>query len=493
MKYTLKAHNIWEIGKREKQEDSIFPEYGQANESDRLFILCDGMGGHSGGEIASSTICQAMSEHISLNSINIDAPFTDEDFEQALEYAYDALDMNDNGNEKKMGSTLTFLKFHSQGCTIAHIGDSRVYHIRPGVDADETEILFQTTDHSLVNDLVKIGELTEEEAKHSPQKNIITRAMQPNMEYRSKADIYHTYDIKPGDYFMMCSDGILENMEENNIKYIFSEKTGDITKKAEMLIKVTKENNDNHSAILVQITEVIGEAAVILPEEHEHVEQADEIAPININSEKVLSIPVKHILTVIIIAILLYCGYVTYKYFQQNEVPSTEQQNDKPSPSMDIINTNIEKKKNNDNSTKQNSTKQNKGKAKPTKESNTKKQEKKTNIDKAKEQKREITNDTKPAKQENSKKETDNKKTKEQEEAVTNDTKPTKQENSKKETDNKKTKEQEEAVTNDTKPAKQENSKKEADAKEEINNIINKNREDIPESDADNIADKITK
>lgn len=488
MKYTLKAHNIWEIGKREKQEDSIFPEYGQANESDRLFILCDGMGGHSGGEIASSTICQAMSEHISLNSINIDAPFTDEDFEQALEYAYDALDMNDNGNEKKMGSTLTFLKFHSQGCTIAHIGDSRVYHIRPGVDADETEILFQTTDHSLVNDLVKIGELTEEEAKHSPQKNIITRAMQPNMEYRSKADIYHTYDIKPGDYFMMCSDGILENMEENNIKYIFSEKTGDITKKAEMLIKVTKENNDNHSAILVQITEVIGEAAVILPEEHEHVEQADEIAPININSEKVLSIPVKHILTVIIIAILLYCGYVTYKYFQQNEVPSTEQQNDKPSPSMDIINTNIEKKKNNDNSTKQN-----KGKAKPTKESNTKKQEKETNIDKAKEQKREITNDTKPAKQENSKKETDNKKTKEQEEAVTNDTKPTKQENSKKETDNKKTKEQEEAVTNDTKPAKQENSKKEADAKEGINNIINKNREDIPESDADNIADKITK
>lgn len=488
MKYTLKAHNIWEIGKREKQEDSIFPEYGQANESDRLFILCDGMGGHSGGEIASSTICQAMSEHISLNSINIDAPFTGEDFEQALEYAYDALDMNDNGNEKKMGSTLTFLKFHSQGCTIAHIGDSRVYHIRPGVDADETEILFQTTDHSLVNDLVKIGELTEEEAKHSPQKNIITRAMQPNMEYRSKADIYHTYDIKPGDYFMMCSDGILENMEENNIKYIFSEKTGDITKKAEMLIKVTKENNDNHSAILVQITEVIGEAAVILPEEHEHVEQADEIAPININSEKVLSIPVKHILTVIIIAILLYCGYVTYKYFQQNEVPSTEQQNDKPSPSMDIINTNIEKKKNNDNSTKQN-----KGKAKPTKESNTKKQEKETNIDKAKEQKREITNDTKPAKQENSKKETDNKKTKEQEEAVTNDTKPTKQENSKKETDNKKTKEQEEAVTNDTKPAKQENSKKEADAKEGINNIINKNREDIPESDADNIADKITK
>ncbi|MBQ2878684.1 MAG: hypothetical protein IJE42_07125, partial [Bacteroidaceae bacterium] len=108
-------------------------------------------------------------------------------------------------------------------------------------------------------------------------------------------------------------------------------------------------------------------------------------------------------------------------------------------------------------------------------------------------QKREITNDTKPAKQENSKKETDNKKTKEQEEAVTNDTKPTKQENSKKETDNKKTKEQEEAVTNDTKPTKQENSKKEADAKEGINNIINKNREDIPESDADNIADKITK
>ena len=118
------------------------------------------------------------------------------------------------------------MKLHTEGATIAHIGDSRVYHIRPGKVANDTEIRFQTRDHSLVNDLIKIGELTPEEAKHSRQKNIITRAMQPCMERRPKADLYHTQDIQPGDYFMLCSDGMLEQMDDENIRFIFSDEGG---------------------------------------------------------------------------------------------------------------------------------------------------------------------------------------------------------------------------------------------------------------------------
>lgn len=257
MKFILKAYNVWELGKRVNQEDALFPEYGKIQDTDRLFILCDGMGGHEAGEVASRTVCEAMSESVLKNCPDGEEDFTDEQFRQALSDTFDALDKKDNGTEKKMGTTMTFLKLHNKGCTIAHIGDSRVYHLRPGKNSGNTEIIFQTEDHSLVNDLVKIGEITREEAKLSPQRNIITRAMQPCMERRPKADIYHTHDIKPGDYFFMCSDGILEHMEDDDLKNIISEEGGDDNDKINMILKATSQNKDNHSAILVHIMDVI--------------------------------------------------------------------------------------------------------------------------------------------------------------------------------------------------------------------------------------------
>ncbi len=258
MKFKLSAYTIYELGQRKRQEDSIFPQHNATQADDRLFIVCDGMGGHSGGNIASAAVCEAMSNKLLTLCPDAEGRFSDDDLRQALEAAYDLLDTKDDGSEKKMGTTMTLLKFHDAGCTIAHIGDSRVYHVRPGADSASTQILFQTQDHSLVNDLVRIGELTPEEAKTSKQRNIITRAMQPNMGRRSRADIYHTTDIRPGDYFMLCTDGILEQMEDDNIKYIFSDKVGDAQQKVDMIVKVTEDNSDNHSAILVKVTDVKG-------------------------------------------------------------------------------------------------------------------------------------------------------------------------------------------------------------------------------------------
>lgn len=259
MKLTLKAYTIYELGQRANQEDAIFPKYGAVQDSDRLFILCDGMGGHESGEVASSTVCAAMSRSV-LRSMEgqEEQEFTQEMLLQALDDAYDALDQKDNGADKKMGTTMTFLKFHRKGCTIAHIGDSRVYHIRPGKDATDTQILFQTRDHSLVNDLIEVGELTPEEAKTFRQKNVITRAMQPNTDRRCKADIQEITDIRPGDYFYMCSDGMLEEMEEEHIRFNFSAQTGTDENKIRILVEATSQNQDNHSAIVVHILDVEG-------------------------------------------------------------------------------------------------------------------------------------------------------------------------------------------------------------------------------------------
>lgn len=266
MRYKLSVYSIWEYGRRidsegnPHQEDSIFPNYGQQKDSDRLFILCDGMGGHEAGEVASSTVCSAMSNSIFESTPDPEGEFSDDNLRKAITDAFNALDALPLGNvsaEKKMGTTMTFLKFHNRGCTIAHMGDSRVYHIRPGKGREDTQILFKTNDHSLVNDLIKVGELTPEEAKLSKQKNIITRAMQPKMERHPKPDVCHTSDIKPGDYFYMCSDGMLEHMEDDNLLFNFSEATGDDENKVKILTQATSHNLDNHSAIIVHILDVI--------------------------------------------------------------------------------------------------------------------------------------------------------------------------------------------------------------------------------------------
>ena len=265
MKYKLQAYSIYEFGKRvdaqgqPHQEDSMYPAHGALSASDRLFVLCDGMGGHDAGEVASATVCEAMARSVANSVADAEALFTDDMLQKAVASAFDALDGKDTGAAKKMGTTMTFLKLHAGGATIAHMGDSRVYHIRPGKTADDTQIMFRTEDHSLVNDLLKVQAITPEEARVSPQKNIITRAMQPHMDRRPKADVYHTTDIRPGDYFYMCSDGMLEQMEDDNLRFNFSAMTGDDENKVHVLTEATRFNRDNHTAFIIHILDVEGE------------------------------------------------------------------------------------------------------------------------------------------------------------------------------------------------------------------------------------------
>lgn len=245
------ALSLNEIGKRKNQEDSIYPPFsGKEPVSSDLYILCDGMGGHDCGEVASQNTCNAMSGYV-LSHLRDDGLFEEEDFNAALDAAYDKLDsLDDPKSEKKMGTTMTFLKFHSGGAFIAHIGDSRIYHIRPS----ENKILHVTRDHSLVNDLIALGEMTPEEARTSKQKNIITRAIQPNQERRCKADCLNITDIKEGDYFYMCSDGMLEISEDNEICNVICMKKKTDAQKLAIFRNITKDNGDNHSAYLIRIT-----------------------------------------------------------------------------------------------------------------------------------------------------------------------------------------------------------------------------------------------
>lgn len=237
-----KPLSIHEIGQRPNQEDSLWPAIPDAEA--RLFVVCDGMGGHEKGEVASQTVAQSLGEWFGSHVVH---PLTDSQLSEALAYAYQRLDMQDGGELKKMGTTLTLLYFDSNGVTAAHMGDSRIYHIRPKVG-----VLYQSRDHSVVFDLLTSGEITYEEMATYPQKNIITRAMTPGEDNRMRPDVVHITDIRPNDYFYMCSDGMLEKMNNHQLLQIFSSQVSDEAI-MQHLIAATASNHDNHTAWIIRV------------------------------------------------------------------------------------------------------------------------------------------------------------------------------------------------------------------------------------------------
>ena len=246
-----------EIGRKGNQEDFLFPISASVN--DRIFILCDGMGGHDNGEVASRVAATTLGNFLSSRQ-KVCREVDPAVFEEGLSAAYDALDVIDTNSLKKPGTTMTCLCLNLDNYLMAHIGDSRIYHIRPSLFNPETGrggIIYQSEDHSLVNDLLKAGELTEEEARDFPQKNIITRAMQPHLERRYKADVAVFNDIKAGDYFFICCDGILEQLSNEMLCSILAnQKLNDEEKMAEIKAVCDSRTRDNYSCWLIPIESV---------------------------------------------------------------------------------------------------------------------------------------------------------------------------------------------------------------------------------------------
>lgn len=277
-----------EIGRKDNQEDFLWPNPVEVGLDNRVFLMCDGVGGQDGGEIASQTAATALGDYLTTHQ-PLDGIVTKELFNEALAYAYDELDKVDTGALKKMGTTMTCLVIHRGGALVAHIGDSRVYHVRPSLadDNGRSGIIFQTTDHSLVNDLLRIGEITEEEAANFPQKNVITRAMQPHLERRYKADIYNIDDVKSGDYFFLCCDGVLEQLTNDLLGAILADASLDDKGKIAAVKAVCDgKTRDNYTCWLVpvdsveaEITDVIQEEEVIAVVDSENADDEPTIPP----------------------------------------------------------------------------------------------------------------------------------------------------------------------------------------------------------------------
>ena len=145
-----------------------------------------------------------------------------------------------------MATTLAFAAITSDGVFVAHIGDSRVYQIRPSEG-----IIFQTEDHSLVNELLKNKLITKEEAVNHPKRNVITRCMnvQKDCQHYDEATINIIRNLQAGDIFMICSDGVYDEIDDKSIACVLSEDIS-LSEKREKLAKRTANSKDNNTAIL---------------------------------------------------------------------------------------------------------------------------------------------------------------------------------------------------------------------------------------------------
>lgn len=253
MEYRLAEYSINETGclkdsdGNPRQEDSVYPDPSRPGDWSRLFVVCDGMGGIGAGDVASATVCRVLG----LANDDSEPDFSKEDLAKALVRAYDAIDREDHGQSKAMGTTMAMLRLCSDGAMVAHIGDCRVYHIRPGSNGKDTKILFQTKDHTHPS----------ESPSSTKARKALNRAMMTKMKRRCNPEVHMLTDICAGDYFMLCTDGMLENMNDDAIRIIFSHDGGTDHNKHGLLLKATANNEDNHSAIIVHILEVINDAA----------------------------------------------------------------------------------------------------------------------------------------------------------------------------------------------------------------------------------------
>lgn len=237
-------------GRRSNQEDARFPDADRPEGFAPAFVVCDGVGGMDKGEVASRTVADALGWY--MQDFDFSSPFTGEDFSGALAQAYDSLHRSMNEDTREMATTMTFVCFHSGGAFCAHMGDSRIYHVRPGVG-----ILYQSQDHSLVNALVHSGNLTPEEAIDHPQSNIITRCISylPKGEEAPGATAIGISDIEPGDYFFMATDGVTHEVSDEMLYEILSMQIPDREKMAR-IASLSRGSSDNNTAYLIPVKDV---------------------------------------------------------------------------------------------------------------------------------------------------------------------------------------------------------------------------------------------
>ena len=239
----MKSYSITDVGqKRTVNQDFVFTSETPVGNLPNLFVVADGMGGHKAGDFASSyaveVLLSTIREDENSNPVKI--------IRAAIENANTQLlrEASDNETMSGMGTTMVLVTIVGHYAYVANVGDSRLYLV------DENKISQITKDHSLVEEMVRMGEISRDDARNHPDKNIITRALGAGRD----VDV-DFFDIRltPGYILLLCSDGLSNMVPDEDIRQVIRtsetlEETG------RRLVSMANDNGgrDNIAVVLVE-------------------------------------------------------------------------------------------------------------------------------------------------------------------------------------------------------------------------------------------------
>lgn len=203
------------VGKQRKANQD-YADYFLSPFHQCLFVLCDGVGGHQAGDVASELttkfIGKAFTEQAQLLTIETAHQWIDKIIHETNQFIYRK--SKETSGLEGMGTTLIMALFVEDTIIIAHAGDSRAYAYR------DNQLVQLTQDHSLVNELIRTGEITEEESTHHPTRNIVTQSIGVTDSVHYETQSLKTASI---DMMMLCSDGLTNMVDLATMDEIFSQ------------------------------------------------------------------------------------------------------------------------------------------------------------------------------------------------------------------------------------------------------------------------------
>jgi serine/threonine protein phosphatase PrpC len=237
---------------REHNEDAVF-----ANPNLGIAILADGMGGYNAGEVASGMATMVLSSELE-EAFSVRPPY-EIDRESGLSFAHRCLldkvavansaIFNTAESQQQyagMGTTLVTALFYDNQVTVAHIGDSRLYRLRGDLFCTVTR------DHSLLQEQIDCGFISVDEARFSQNKNLVLRALGVDPDVETEI---HDYPVQPGDIYLLCSDGLNDMVEDEEIHLTLQMHSANLELAATQLIQMANDSGggDNVSVILVKV------------------------------------------------------------------------------------------------------------------------------------------------------------------------------------------------------------------------------------------------
>ena len=236
----MKIKQFSQIGKRGNNEDSVGCSAG-------LLTVCDGMGGHNYGERASAFVVEAL-----LKTFTEPQPIGKIEIQQQLNKVQTDLNqlLETEPELEKMGTTFTGVFITPDVWYAAHIGDSRIYLFRPS-----ERKLWHTWDHSLVGELMRTKEITIEAGRFHPMSNRIGKAIIAQKDGKpASASIVKIDELKAGDIFLLCSDGVVEGWGDWELVQLFSDASLSFEQKCQKLAQqCDATSKDNNTALIAEI------------------------------------------------------------------------------------------------------------------------------------------------------------------------------------------------------------------------------------------------